>query len=158
MPILPTVHWVTASKHNRLAAAQPELWRWGEIRQRRPLADMCRGQKLGSKIRRIRRMPWIQWNAKSKIYKIPRQNHLVSIHDLQDITAIQKLRIQDLQNPTAKTKAKIQDLQDPTMRQKFRIRYPQDSRSPGFQYRTKFKDQRSAGSHNKMNIHLRGVT
>ena len=49
----------------------------------RLLADMCRGQKSGSKIRRIRlqnRMP------RSKIYRIPWQNYLVRIQDLQDLT------------------------------------------------------------------------
>ena len=91
-------------------------------------ADICRGQKLGSRICRIRRQNGM---PRSKIYRIPRQNHLVMIHDLQDLTAKQKLRIQDLQNPSAKTKAWIQDLQDPTMKQKFRIQDPQDPRSKG---------------------------
>ena len=46
-------------------------------------ADMCRGQKLGSKIRKIRRQNRM---SRSKIHRIPRQNHLVGIQDLQDLT------------------------------------------------------------------------
>ena len=65
---------------------------------------------------------------RSRIYTIPRQNHLVRIQDLQDLTTKQKFRIQDLQDPTKKTtKMKIQDLQDPTMKQKSMIQDPEDN-------------------------------
>ena len=65
--------------------------------------------------------------SRSKIYRIPRQNHLVRIQDLQYITTKQKFRIQDPQDSNAITKKiKIQDLQDPTMRQKLRTQDPQD--------------------------------
>ena len=65
------------------------------------LSDMCHGQKLGSKIRKIRRQIRM---SRSKIYSIPRQNHLVRIQDLQDLMTKRKFRIQDLQDPTTKTR------------------------------------------------------
>ena len=64
-------------------------------------AGMCRGQKLGSKIRKIRRQNRM---SISRIHKILRRNHLVRIQDIQELTPKQKFRIQDLQDPTAKTK------------------------------------------------------
>ena len=86
----------------------------------------------------------------SKIYRIPQENHLVRIQDLQDLTTKQKFRIQDLlQDPTAITKNKIQDLQNHTIKQKNRIQDTQDPGFPGSQYRSNFKDPRS---HNKMNV------
>ena len=69
--------------------------------------------------------------SRYKIYRIPRQNYLVRIQDLQVLTI--KNKIQDLQDPTAKTKIRIQDLQDPMMKQKSRIQDPEDPRSSGSQ-------------------------
>ena len=74
--------------------------------------------------------------SRSKIYGIsrhvpcPRQNHLVRVQDLQDLTTKQKFRIQVLRDPTAKQKIKIQDLQDPKIKQNLgsRIREIQDLR------------------------------
>ena len=67
------------------------------------IADMCRGQKLGSKIHRIQRQNRM---SRYKIYRIPQQNHFIRIQYLQDLTNKQKIRIQDLQDPTAKAKNK----------------------------------------------------
>ena len=62
--------------------------------------------------------------SRSKCDRIPRQNRLLRIQDLQDLKTEQKNRIQDL---TAK-KIRIYDLQDPTMSQKLgsKIRKIQD--------------------------------
>ena len=109
---------------------------------------MCRGKKIGSKIRRIR---WQNGMPKPKIYRNRRQNHLIRIHDLQDLTTKQKFRIQYPQDPTGKTS---QDPGSPGSHDdtKFKTQDPQDPRSPGSHHRTNFKDPTYAGSHNKMNV------
>ena len=83
-------------------------------------------------------------------YHIGKSTPLIKIEYLQDPTA-KLLRVQDLQDIMTKQKFRIQDLQDPTMKQKFRIQDSQHPKSPGSQ---DFKDARSAGSHNKLNVQL----
>ena len=87
-------------------------------------ADMCRSKKSGSKIRTIRRHDRI---SRSKIYRIPCQNHLVWIQELQDITTEGKFGIQNLQDPTSKAEN-------------------QDPGSPGSHDEAKIQDARSVRS------------
>ena len=65
--------------------------------------------------------------SRSRIYRTPRQNHLVVIQDLQEPTTEQKLRIHDLQDLAAKAKN-------------------ENPGSPGSHDKITMKDPRSAAS------------
>ena len=90
--------------------------------------------------------------SRSKIYRIPWQNHLVRIQDLQDPNTKQKCRIQDLQDPTAKTIH--EDPGSPGSHNETKIYDPRSagSKIPRIPRQKNFKYARSVGSHNKMNV------
>ena len=103
-----------------------------------PWPDLCRGQKIGSKIHRILRQTEI---SRSKICRTSRQNKSskvqdpqdttakwnIKIQDLQDLTAKQILKVQDPQDTTAKWNINIEDLQDLTAKQIIKVQDPQDT-------------------------------
>ena len=85
--------------------------------------DLCRDQKIGSKIYRILRQNEI---SRSKVYRISRQNKFSKVQDPQDTTAKWNIKIQDLQVLTAKQILKVQDPQDTTIKLNIKIEDLQD--------------------------------